>query len=307
MSNLCDVETAFCATVALGDGRNCPYRDGCQCYAAARCPLTRKGALPNALKSCILRNESLCYPESGGCCNALSSVEMMATDYLRKGEVQGPPVPSGLVAVFDPQRNIEVRSLPLKAYSGGTWLVGNEWVIHLSDKESRQQKRYTLFHEAFHIACRTVCPTFKKVAPSSSPFNELLADYFANCILMPKEWIKAQWAKVGEVRERKNPLLAGTPGNGVAQQFQRLSQADTLRNMGLLPVQVEADLFLPGLLDHLYSLIGACQGAGTTSDTALLPSGARDELAAGAAVEAPLDLVISHIWHGSPPTGRQGS
>ncbi|GAG36112.1 unnamed protein product [marine sediment metagenome] len=30
-------------------------------------------------------------------------------------------------------------------------------------------------------------------------FNELLADYFAVCILMPREWVKEKWAEVKDL------------------------------------------------------------------------------------------------------------
>ena len=30
-------------------------------------------------------------------------------------------------------------------------------------------------------------------------FNELLADYFAACILMPRDWVKEKWAEVNDL------------------------------------------------------------------------------------------------------------
>ena len=123
----------------------------------------------------------------------------MAEDYLRKGGVEGPPVPSELVTIFDPTREVEVRYVPLRVYHGGAWLLGDEWVIHVNAREPRCVKRYTLFHEAFHVVSRAVCPSFKKFDLSYRPVNELLADYFSTCILMPRQWVGEYWAKTGSV------------------------------------------------------------------------------------------------------------
>jgi len=61
-------------------------------------------------------------------------------------------------------------------------------------------KRFTLFHEAFHILahCRTT-PVFRKRGSIRGSFNELLADYFANCLLMPRKWIRETWAEVKDL------------------------------------------------------------------------------------------------------------
>jgi len=117
-------------------------------------------------------------------------------------------VPSELVASFDPQRKIEIRNVPLKVYSGDTWLLGNEWVVHVSDTQSPAAKRCTLFHEAFHILCSMASglPHVKKTDLIHRPFNELLADHFAACMLMPKGWVQEQWLKVRDIREMATHL-----------------------------------------------------------------------------------------------------
>jgi len=37
---------------------------------------------------------------------------------------------------------------------------------------------------------------YRKRGTTQGSFNELLADYFAACILMPREWVKRKWAEV---------------------------------------------------------------------------------------------------------------
>ncbi len=109
-------------------------------------------------------------------------------------------MPSELISVADEQHTIETRLLPLKVYHGAIWHLREGWVIQLKDDVSSASKRFTLFHEAFHILahCRTT-PVFRKRGTMQGSFNELLADYFATCILMPKEWVKKKWAEVKDV------------------------------------------------------------------------------------------------------------
>jgi len=139
------------------------------------------------------------YRERPGCCWVLAAVERLANEYLREGHIYRPPVPSNAVTIFDQRRSIEVRLVPLKLCHGGVWLSEQDWVIQLNAKESPLSRRHTLFHEAFHIACRNVSPAFKKSSLEDRPFREFLADYFAACFLMPKDWISEQWAMAKDV------------------------------------------------------------------------------------------------------------
>jgi Zn-dependent peptidase ImmA (M78 family) len=40
---------------------------------------------------------------------------------------------------------------------------------------------------------------FKKRRLEQGSFNELLADYFASCILMPREWVKEKWEEIKDL------------------------------------------------------------------------------------------------------------
>jgi len=136
----------------------------------------------------------------GGIGRLFQLVEMLARKYLKMGKVHRPPVPAGLVRLFDRQHTIEVRQLPLKVYHGAIWNQKDGWVIQLKESDSSATKRLTLFHEAFHILahCRTT-PVFSKRGSMVGSFNELLADEFASCLLMPREWVVENWAKVDDL------------------------------------------------------------------------------------------------------------
>ena len=64
-------------------------------------------------------------------------------------------------------------------------------------------KRFTLFHEAFHILthCNTT-PTFSRIGVTQGSFNELLADVFAVFIMMPREWVEEVGREFNVTRER---------------------------------------------------------------------------------------------------------
>lgn len=133
-------------------------------------------------------------------CCVLAAVEKLAGCYLEGQHVLGPPVASELINAFDKSRKVEVRLVPsLKAIHGAVWLLGKEWVIQLNSREPRRARRYTMFHEAFHIVYRKALPAFKKVGLSHNPFADVLADHFATCFLMPKKWVEERWPLVQDV------------------------------------------------------------------------------------------------------------
>jgi hypothetical protein len=128
------------------------------------------------------------------------AVATLARRYLRRARIAGPPVPSELISLFDQQHVIEVRLLPLTAHHGGIWRVGDKWVIQLRRDDTPARRRFTLFHEAFHILahCKSK-PVFRKRGVEQGCFNEVLADCFSTRILMPTEWVIEKWPEVKDL------------------------------------------------------------------------------------------------------------
>ena len=64
---------------------------------------------------------------------------------------------------------------------------------------------------------------FKKQGIKEGVFNEILADYFAGCVLMPKGWVREKWAEVNNLKQ-------------TAEIFQvtELSMWIRLKTMGLI-------------------------------------------------------------------------
>jgi hypothetical protein len=160
------------------------------------------------------------YREQPGCCWVLAAVETLAADYLTGQGVDRPPVPSELLATFDDSRETSVRLLPMKSLHGAAWMLGSEWVVQLNSLDSPQVRRHTIFHEGFHIACRSASPAFRRVDLSHKPFRDVLADHFATTILMRKEWVEDTWKITQDVKDMAGVFDVPVPA--MAHRLQQL-------------------------------------------------------------------------------------
>ncbi len=198
-------ESELWSFVSSGDGMRCPAYDNCQkrlsgkpCKDDKRKMLARfieSGEQFNSDDYNLLQPQK--YNEMG---MAFQLVEKLALKQLKSKGTHSPPVPTELAMLVDPQHVVEVRLLPLKSYHGAIWRTKERWIIQLGDNEASSTNRFTLFHEAFHILahCGTI-PVFRKRGVRQGSFNELLADYFAICILMPRKWVREKWVEVHDL------------------------------------------------------------------------------------------------------------
>lgn len=196
-------EAELWSYVSSGDGMICPLRN----YRPVRekgtwCPDEYRGRLNQLLDEKRFNFSSYDFidSEAGGVCRLCQLVERLAESYLKAGHALGPTVSTKLVRLFDPRNPLEIRQLPLKAYHGAIWSQQDGWVIQVKDSDTAPTMRFTVFHEAFHILahCRTT-PVFRKRGSVVGSFNELMADYFAFCTLMPREWVVEKWTEVKDL------------------------------------------------------------------------------------------------------------
>jgi Zn-dependent peptidase ImmA (M78 family) len=125
---------------------------------------------------------------------------MLAQQYDSIKKVCRPPVPAELVSLADQQHPIEIRLVPLMAYHGAIWRLRDRWIIQLNENDEPSTRKFTLFHEVFHIlAHRKATPVFRKGALQAGRFNELLAEHFATCILMPRKWVSEKWVEENDL------------------------------------------------------------------------------------------------------------
>jgi hypothetical protein len=191
--------------VSCGNGEHCPLLKGCQTkLACGWCPDANKERLNEFLdKTEEITVHSLDFikvTEPAQLGRIFLLVELMAQKYLELAKVRCLPVPAMLIGLIDPRGITEVRQVPLKVYHGAIWRPKEGWIIQVRADDSPAMQRFTMFHEAFHILahCKT-SPVFRKRGAIRGSFNELLADYFATCILMPRRWVRERWAEVNDL------------------------------------------------------------------------------------------------------------
>jgi hypothetical protein len=131
-------------------------------------------------------------------------VDRLATEYVRSNRTRSEILPispdliHGILADF----STEIRTIPLQAYHGAVWHLQDRSVIYLNANDTPDRQRLTLFHEAFHILMRSkAMPIIENQQKDRRYFVEMLADYFAGCIVMPRELVKEKWAKKNDIQQ----------------------------------------------------------------------------------------------------------
>ena len=197
------------AYIGTGDGMHCPlYSD---------CDFRNKGGwcVDDNMKFASYRCEELArvcdkvftpgeydFIRFDGHCKMFKLVECLAQNYLQKEGISCPPVPTSLAMLAYGLDSIEVRLVPLKVNHGGLWRLGGKWIVQLNSNDNPTRRRYTLFHEVFHILAHLkTTPVFSKVGCGGGFFNESLADYFATCVLAPPYLVKKEWAKFKDIAQ----------------------------------------------------------------------------------------------------------
>jgi hypothetical protein len=196
-------ESRLWSYVSSGDGMHCPVISKCDARKnGGWCADDHSDELKQLLDSDDQFDPSsydFMEPQEG---IIFPVVEKLAEKLLEKGKISSLPVPIELISLADEKRPVEVRVLRLKACHAAIWRLHDVWLIQLADHCSSARNRLTLFHEAFHILAHCRCdstPAFDKRGAEQGSFNELLADYFSMCVLMPREWVKVKWAEVANI------------------------------------------------------------------------------------------------------------
>jgi len=205
-------EAELWSYLSRGDGIHCPIYQSCDLRLQGEWCLSEHEEYYQLLNNFLddevidLTDPASIEFEFRGCQHMgriFSLVGRLAVRYQREGGVGRLPVPADLITRGGDNRPIEVRELSLKAYHGALWRLNDCWVIQLNSNDPPARKRFTLYHEIFHILahCKAT-PVFKKT--SSSPdgsFNELLADHFAGILLMPEKQVKERWGEVQDINQ----------------------------------------------------------------------------------------------------------
>ena len=210
--NVPEWEAELWSYLNSGDGIHCPIYQSCHQRLQGEWCLSEHEAYYQLMNDFLdeevpdLSDPASIEFECRGCRHmgrVFSLVRRLAVRYQKEAGIDRLPVPSDLITHGGDNRPVEVRELPFKAHHGAIWRLNDCWVIHLNSNDTQARKRFTLYHEIFHILahCKAT-PVFKKT--SSSPegsFNELLADHFAAVLLMPEKQVKEKWAEVKDINQ----------------------------------------------------------------------------------------------------------
>jgi len=205
------LEDELWANVGASDGMHCPLRSDCDARSLSNerdARIEDGWCFDRNLDFVIRRYEKLsqkCDQEfiPPDCnlvfrhpCRIFRLIESAAHRFLQRAGISCPPVPTHLAMLADAENGVEVRLVPLNAYHGGLWRSQGKWIVQLNANDTTARRRFTLFHEVFHIQAHLkTTPVFAKIGCDRASFNESLADYFAACVLAPPNWVKEDWAR----------------------------------------------------------------------------------------------------------------
>jgi hypothetical protein len=122
--------------------------------------------------------------------------ERQAALLLAHAGIQRPAVPESVIGDLP---FVTVTRRPGFPTSGMATQTETGWVIVLRAEEAKVRQRFSLIHEFKHILddpfIEWLYPTRGGYSPEDRA--ERICDYFAACVLMPRMWIKRDWAGGG--------------------------------------------------------------------------------------------------------------
>lgn len=204
-------EDELWAYLNAGDGLNCPLFKSCQLRREGNRCLSIDVRFTNRMQN-FLDNDFISdtsdfnatdIPRCMGSARIFQLVRRLANNIRDNIHTDRLPVPTDLVTKGCFNLPIEIRLVPLKAYHGAVWRLNDSWVIHLNNKDKSARRRFTLYHEIFHILAHCEAkPVFKKCPDKREGiFNELLADHFSACVLTPEHMMKRKWLELNNVKK----------------------------------------------------------------------------------------------------------
>jgi hypothetical protein len=157
---------------------------------------------------------------------ALRIAELQANRLLEAAGIDSPGTPSELIAGLPFVEVVLRDDLPV---SGLTDWYKPRWLILLNGLEPEVRRRFSLMHEFKHILDH---PYIDFLYPGtwsndSERRGELVADYFAACLLMPKRLVKRSF---GQGHQQLTELAAEFGVSTVAMNF-RLQQLGLLERV----------------------------------------------------------------------------
>ena len=125
--------------------------------------------------------------------DSVRRVEALAEHLLDFADVRRPPAPLALVhAVAD----VRLLYVDWRYHQGFTYRRDDVFYIVVNGNDAEGERRFTVFHELFHVI-EQIQPVFRLAAPANW-HGELLADHFAQSIVLNDRWFPAFVSACGD-------------------------------------------------------------------------------------------------------------
>lgn len=132
----------------------------------------------------------------------LRIAELQANRLLSAQGITEPPVPESVIATLP---RVQVERAGWMEDSGCVGWSKGRWVIALNRDESPVRQRFSLMHEAKHLLDApfgdVLYPAWGGM--STKDRSEQVADHFAACLLMPKQWVRSAFFNEGVSEPRR--------------------------------------------------------------------------------------------------------
>ena len=153
--------------------------------------------MPRSAEPTVIEQLRAVVPRRGlSPAEAVAVAELQATKLLKLSGVTAPPVPENVIADLPGIRVSRRRGWPT---SGLAATIGADWVLVLRAEEAGVRQRFSLAHEFKHVLddpfIEWLYPTIRRRSPEDRA--ESICDLFAANLLMPRAWVKADWASQG--------------------------------------------------------------------------------------------------------------
>lgn len=126
----------------------------------------------------------------------LRIAELQANRLLAAQGITEPPVPESVIATLP---RVQVERAGWMQDSGCVGWSKGRWLIVLNRDESPVRQRFSLMHEAKHLLDApfgdVLYPAWGGM--SAKDRSEQVADHFAACVLMPKQWVRSAFFNEG--------------------------------------------------------------------------------------------------------------
>lgn len=154
----------------------------------------------------------------------LRIAELQANRLLEACRVHGAGTPSDIIASFPNIRVSKRTDLPASGYTD--WYKPY-WHVILNAHEPQVRQRFSLFHELKHVIDH---PYIGSCYPSTRLLSadkraELVADYFAACVLMPKRAVKTEFFH-GRQQVEELAAVFGVSPLAMSYRLQQLGLVD---------------------------------------------------------------------------------